>query len=454
MSAKGSRPYSFEDNSSEFPKSLNISKRSKLHTLSTNSWLKTRHSETTTLSYLCFPNEKEQHRMISEIFGLFDKKQQNNIKINELVKIIYRFQTKIPKKFLWSFFHRHDLDKDQALNFEEFKACALSTHGKFIFSNLVEKLKNKKSNNLTKIDCMPTSFDSLIKKVSYLSTRNDLLKQVSDVSLDINRRANHFFKLFELQNKYKNSEHIDPENCKQKCFNQNSNEFDDIIKTKIILPEITDMSLSDSVLKSQKFIQIFNDSKFSNDKEPPEEIADIINESKSKVEEFLNDFKEKNEEEINGSLQTLNFDKKDDYHTFLEKPEKKVNKIESKKKGRIEKIMIEHLKECKKSKANKLFKTLIGAENSIEKIKRRQIKFFPLQINDKVKFSDHDNVLKDKILKNIAFKDEFELFLPKIEKMKNPLPATNLVKKLPTINIFNEDYGFNKKNKGKLSYYQ
>ncbi len=411
------RPNSLQTNNSKFQYFIETSQRTKLHDLSTNVWLKTRHPETTNLNYLCFPFEREQHNIILEFFRILDENKQNCLKINELIKLISRFNNKIPRKFLWRLFHSHDYDKDDALNFEEFKCCALSIKGKSIFDKILEKIKSEKTaiQNLY----LPTSFNTLITQVSYKSARNDLLKRVSDKTLGIDHRADNFFKLFGLQNKYKNPDDFHPENSKRNT----TSEFNYFTKKNSFID-----NNNDSLAMDSKFMKFLNESKISDENEKNiEEIEKLVSDSKLKGEEIVKNLKENDktgEIDLFNKEKTKNIIIESEYNSEILKKKKRNN---IRKIGKIDKIMIDTLKESENNKGILLFKKMMGIEDVEEKkTEKRQIKFYPIQINKKMNSSPEKT-------------NEFELFLPKIKEIKNREAWKKKIRQMPTINIFNEE---------------
>jgi len=427
---------------SKFINFLESSRRSKLHIQSTNSWLRTRHPETTSLSYLCFPFEREQHNLILEVFQLLDQSHSTRININELVRTISKFNGRIPKNFLWNFFHKHDLDKDDALNFEEFKTCALSQKGKIVFSNILKRMK--KGRRLEdKNYSLPMSFNSLITQVSYKSARNDLLKRCCDTSVDINKRANYFFHLFGLQKKFKNPDDFYPDNSIALASQQN---FKSTIEEKSRKSTLCDyeMKEKESFAYDPKFYKMVSDSEEIIE---DEEIEKIVTDSKLKGEELAemlkNSEKTKSMSQINIIAQLEN-----PISSKLNAIDNNKDKKEGKHKrklGKMNKIMIENLKDSKKNQASKLFKKIIAAKQAEEPSeKKRQIKFYPIRVKNGKENQELETSNERNAEKSSFRNEEFDLFLPRIEKIRNPHMFRNNYDKIPTmVNIFNED--FNKK---------
>ena len=422
---------------------MESSRRTKLHNLSTNSWLRTRHPETTSLSYLCFPFEREQHNQILEVFQLLDENQLNRINIVDLIRTISKFNGKIPKNSLWKFFHRHDLDRDDALNFEEFKTCALSQKGKLIFSNIIKKVQGKKINE--KSPSVPASFNSLITQVSYKSARNDLLKRCCDTSIDINRRANHFFHLFGLQNKFKNPDDYYPDNAKVLGSLQDLR-LPDEKNRKYSLGEGSKKNRKESSSYDPIAYNFTNTNEESVVDETIEEVEKIVVDSKMKGEELAERLKNTEQTEI---LNQINLQELENNGTspLIGVDSKKWKNIGRKqnKLGKMGKIMNENLKESKKNLASKLFKKIIGIKNLEATEKQRQIKFYPIRVNNRKKSGDSDRI-NENHRKNLSERDQFELFLPKIQTIMKPIRPSE---KLPTfMNIFNEDFKRSKTRKG------
>lgn len=419
--------YSQRFNLSEF------SSRSKLHNLSTNVWLKTRHPKTTNLSYLCFPHEKQQHNMILEVFSLLNETgDEKSLDIPNLIKSIRRFNKQIPKEILWKLFHKHDYDKDNALNFNEFRNMALSYGGKILFRNLLERLKEKKLKKNT--NYLPRTFNTLITQVSYRSARYDLLNKVKDVSLDINRRANNFFKLFTLQSKYKNPDDFDPENSKRflSCQSLKDPPPNNDLENKID-------ETNSSGLLNNKYLKTLNESKCSEE----------INEVKEEIEKIVTNSKAQGCDIVKNACKNLKFQSNiQKFEDFYEQNKNKNVLIENKDKiltrrntqSKIEKIMKENLKKSKLNNATKLFKKIIGQNNDdLQKNDKRQIKFHPIQINRKnVGEISIDGKQTENKLNEIVMKKEFDLFLPEIKKLKEGITMKKL-RTLPTLTIFNEE---------------
>lgn len=206
---------------------LNTEKqRTKLHTKSTNSWLKKRCPSNTSIKYLYFPEELIQHENIKEIFQSFDRDNSHSLDICELVKMFKQFNINITKEDLKKLFDVMDEDKDNALNFSEFKNCTLSERGQQIFNRIMKKvrLENEKKPKKERSIYLPMSFSAMITYISYKSMRKDVLDQVNNPNLDVNLRANQFSNLITLQNLYKSDIKSDDNNkLKEKIMLKNSN---------------------------------------------------------------------------------------------------------------------------------------------------------------------------------------------------------------------------------------
>lgn len=423
-------------NSSRKPFSSSESvSRSQLHTLSTNNWLKSRYNKTTNLNYLCFPSEKQQYHMNSQVFSLLTAENPEKLQISSLISAITRYNCEIPRRLLFDLLKKHDFDQDNALNFEEFKSCALSVQGKLIFSQLLSKLKRKTKTNSKKHKGFPDSFNSLITQVSYQSEREELLGKVKDVSLEINRRANNFFKLFTLRTKYKKTEDYEGFGKKvakkQETYEENSGNIE---KNKRICEKNRG-----------------NASYCSEEDEICEEIGKIVEKSKKKgceeVESLCRGVFEGESFEKGEKVEVLE-EKTAENCNFVEKQQRNYREI-TKKNKKMEKIMEENLRISRKNKATRLFRDLIGFTKETQE--KRQIKFYPIQINKKAKRIEEYKENDEK--KTFSSIKEFEVFLPKIEELKERPTLMKKISKFPTLNIFDEDFNVNSSKKKKKYFY-
>ena len=201
-------------------------KRTKLHTKSINSWLRKRCPSNTSIKYLYFPEELLQHENIKEIFQSFDRDNSHSLDIAELVKMFKQFNIDINKPDLKKLFDVVDEDHDNALNFSEFKNCALSDTGQRVFNRIMKKVRNleeKKPNNERNV-YLPLSFSAMITYISYRSMRKDVLDQVNNNKLDVDVRAGQFENLINLQNLYKSDIQTDETSkLKEKIMLKNVN---------------------------------------------------------------------------------------------------------------------------------------------------------------------------------------------------------------------------------------
>lgn len=401
--------------------------RSKLHTLSTNNWLKSRYNRTTNLNYLCFPYEKQQHNMILEVFTLLAAENPEKLRISLLISAINRFNSTIPKRFLLNLLRKHDFDQDNALSFEEFKSCALSPQGKLVFAELLERLKRKPKKNPKKQAHFPHSFNTLITQVSYQSARRELLGKVKDVSLDINRRASNFFKLFTLQTKYKNPDEFDKENS--------------------VFSKRLSKKQEASTQENRG-----NASKCSEENEIREEIDQIVESSKKHGCEAVENLCKGVSAELELTRSKI-FEEEKPAKTAenVRKKPQKSHKTESKSR-KMAKIMQENLKVSRKSKATRLFQSLIGSTK--ENGEKRQIKFYPIEIKKRPakiqEFEENEGMNSSKKLPIIK---EYELFLPKIEEMRERTTLMKKISKFPTLDIFDEDFSLSNNSKQKKKAY-
>lgn len=254
----------------EILKVMNNQKRSKLHNFDTNNWLRKRFSDKTKLRYLYFPQEKIQHECLTEIFNFLSKDDGKHLEKKQFEQMFSELSLNVKKKDVAKLFKTIDQDRDTVINFQEFKKCTLTPHPTqtkimkhLKKSSLPQNLSHSSFAPLSMLHphspppslptaspyfsspYIPLSFSSLITHVSYKRLRNQLLKQVNDGTLDINKRAEQFLKLFALHNAYRN----DLENSETKK-----------VKEKINLKLLTknDPTFSDSHLSKSNNMSTLN----------------------------------------------------------------------------------------------------------------------------------------------------------------------------------------------------
>lgn len=460
-------------------------KRTRLHNQPTNSWLKKRCLTNTSIKYLYFPEELIQHENIKEIFQSFDRDNSHSLDILELVKMFRQFNINITKDDLKKLFDVMDEDKDNALNFSEFKNCTLSDRGQQIFNRIMQKVRkeNEKRPTSEKSIYLPMSFSAMITFISYKSMRKDVLDQVNNLNLDVDKRAAHFSNLLTLQNLYKSDLKSDNTNklkekimlknspisqmkvepllrqlstMKDFSFNQESpffkksGEIPSFLNTrKSIFMENTEKNpshLRKSIEKLQKTIrkssgislhlnQILIENKDENNKK--EEIGDELENIKKDAQtkgKIQAKHLFKNEEHEKPSVSNkFSVDYKDEEKPILKKP------LIPLKLKMMQKIMQENIKAVEKSEENRKFRKLLGLKETEKKAnKMLKLKRVPRGIKETKSMDYHKFEKNDDLLTKIKEVNQkaFDSILPKIseiKRMENLQKKEQKIEKLPSL---------------------
>ncbi|EAR99987.2 EF hand protein (macronuclear) [Tetrahymena thermophila SB210] len=233
--------YVFE-NLNEYQAFVKNNKRTKLHNKSTVSWLKTRYSNKTKKHYLLFPEELIEDMKIRKIFKIFDKDGSQALDLKEMVEMFQKYNIEIDKEELQQIYNIVDKTKDNALNYLEFKECAISQDANAIFSKMISKVRTqeqqKKSAEERNI-YLPQRFSEMVTYLSYRINREDLEDYLRERNHRISERYEKYLQLMNLngldsagatahENQIKDQKKLDKaSDLEQKIFDRQSSSDSD-----------------------------------------------------------------------------------------------------------------------------------------------------------------------------------------------------------------------------------
>ncbi|KAL4495218.1 hypothetical protein ABPG72_007325 [Tetrahymena utriculariae] len=233
--------YVFE-NLNEYQAFVKNNKRTKLHNKSTVSWLKTRYPNKTKKHYLLFPEELIEDMKIRKIFKIFDKDGSQALDLKEMVEMFQKYNIEIDKEELQQIYSIVDKTKDNALNYLEFKECAISQDANAIFSKMISKVRTqeqqKKSAEERNI-YLPQRFSEMVTYLSYRINREDLEDYLRERNHRISERYEKYLQLMNLngldsagatahENQIKDQKKLDKaSDLEQKIFDRQSSSDSD-----------------------------------------------------------------------------------------------------------------------------------------------------------------------------------------------------------------------------------
>ncbi|CAD8053291.1 unnamed protein product [Paramecium sonneborni] len=194
---------------------LEKSSRSQMQTNDINSWLRRRHFNKVKKQYLLYPDQMKQEQEIKKIFINFDRDKSKNIDIGEMYDMFQKYGFGVTEKQLKDFFRVVDKDKDNALNWDEFKNSVIDADASKIFYNIIKEVRqNSKVESSSNFGYIPFQFNDMISYLNYLISRNELQESIQQNSLTTYEKFQQYLQLIQLnqnQNQIQNqNNHINP----------------------------------------------------------------------------------------------------------------------------------------------------------------------------------------------------------------------------------------------------
>ncbi|CAK70220.1 unnamed protein product (macronuclear) [Paramecium tetraurelia] len=172
-------------------------KRSVLQSRDVHDWFKKRYNDKVKKKYLYFPEEIKQQLEVKKIFQNFDQNKSSievkfnldNLDMSELYEMFQKNGFKITEEQSQKFFKIVDKDRDNALNWSEFKNSAFNEQAAQVFYEIMKELRENMEKE-QKLDSsspagkyMPFTFNNMISYLSYLASRDELKKAIDDTSI-------------------------------------------------------------------------------------------------------------------------------------------------------------------------------------------------------------------------------------------------------------------------------
>ncbi|CAD8135497.1 unnamed protein product [Paramecium pentaurelia] len=182
------------------------SSRSQMQTNDVNSWLRRRHFNKVKKQYLLHPDQIKQEQEIKKIFINFDRDKSKNIDIGEMYDMFQKYGFGVTEKQLKDFFRVVDKDKDNALNWDEFKNSVIDADASKIFYNIIKEVRqNSNVESSSNFGYIPFQFNDMISYLNYLISRNELQESIKQNSLTTYEKFQQYLQLIQLnQNQNQN----------------------------------------------------------------------------------------------------------------------------------------------------------------------------------------------------------------------------------------------------------
>jgi Ca2+-binding EF-hand superfamily protein len=94
-------------------------------------------------SYLMYPEQMNEELQIRRVFNVIDADGSDALDLEEMVEMFNRYNISLDRDKLQKIYDIVDETRDGALNYREFKACALSPNANEIFSQIMNELHAK-----------------------------------------------------------------------------------------------------------------------------------------------------------------------------------------------------------------------------------------------------------------------------------------------------------------------
>ncbi|CAD8139676.1 unnamed protein product [Paramecium octaurelia] len=179
-------------------------KRSILQSRDVHDWFKKRYNDKVKKKYLYFPEEIKQQLEVKKIFQNFDQNKSNNLDMSELYEMFQKNGFKITEEQLQKFFKIVDKDRDNALNWSEFKNSAFNEQAAQVFYEIMKELRENMEKE-QKLDSsspagkyMPFTFNNMISYLSYLASRDELKKAIDDTSISQLEKFKKYMEMINL----------------------------------------------------------------------------------------------------------------------------------------------------------------------------------------------------------------------------------------------------------------
>ncbi|CAK85265.1 unnamed protein product (macronuclear) [Paramecium tetraurelia] len=178
---------------------LEKTSRTQMQTNDVNSWLRRRHFNKVKQQYLLHPDQIKQEQVIKKIFINFDRDKSKNIDISEMYDMFQKYGFGVTEKQLKDFFRVVDKDKDNALNWDEFKNSVIDADASKIFYNIIKEVRqNSNVESSSNFGYIPFQFNDMISYLNYLISRNELQESIKQNSLTTYERFQQYLQLIQL----------------------------------------------------------------------------------------------------------------------------------------------------------------------------------------------------------------------------------------------------------------
>ncbi|CAD8120576.1 unnamed protein product [Paramecium sonneborni] len=159
-------------------KQLNM--RNKFHSLPQNQWFKSRYFDKVKPQYLFYPEERRIQMELKQIFNVFDYNDSKTLDIAEMFLMFKHFGFEVSKNDLQVIYSYIDQDRDQALNYQEFKAFTENPSALKAFRNMMMKMQNTLQLNAIESKYVPLSVGAMLTYLSYMIRREKYIKILCD----------------------------------------------------------------------------------------------------------------------------------------------------------------------------------------------------------------------------------------------------------------------------------
>ncbi|KAM3127148.1 hypothetical protein pb186bvf_020742 [Paramecium bursaria] len=179
-------------------------RRSQLQTHDIHEWLKTRHNSKVKKRYLFMPEQIRQQLEVKKIFQNFDRDHSNFLDMGELYDMFQKNGFQISEEQLQRFFNIVDEDKDNKLNWQEFKKTAFNEKAAKAFYNIMKSLRQERKQDTPADKYMPLSFNAMISYLSFLASREELQQDIDKDQLTYLQKFQRYQDMLKLTQQFSN----------------------------------------------------------------------------------------------------------------------------------------------------------------------------------------------------------------------------------------------------------
>ncbi|CAD8144338.1 unnamed protein product [Paramecium pentaurelia] len=157
--------------------------------------------------YLLFPEQIKQEQEIQKIFQNFDRDNSSiaklvnkeNLDIIEMYDMFQKYGFKVTEQQLQHFFQVVDKDKDNALNWNEFKNSVFDEQASKIFYNIIKQIREQdQQESQSNFGYIPFHFNEMISYLNYLTSRDELQKSIQEESQTTFEKFQKYLSLLQL----------------------------------------------------------------------------------------------------------------------------------------------------------------------------------------------------------------------------------------------------------------